>query len=173
MLLTLLTTCKKYDEGGLLRLNRKHLFGERKDGASKTWKLEKYEVNGVDSTYLIPGSNIIPNFYENFITFTLDNKEGYSFKASSYIFDYKGQLGFSPSHDLTIVSSKKPTNASDSAQCGYFGSSFFCLRNIFIPDFKGPNGSQAWTITKLKKNELIIANNKLSKNYKIILSFNK
>ncbi len=106
MLLTFLTTCKKYDEGGLLRLNRKHLFGERKDGASKTWKLEKYEVNGIDSTYLIPGANIIPNFYENFITFTLDNKEGYSFKANSYIFSYIGNLGFSPSKEIIIVGDK-------------------------------------------------------------------
>ncbi|MBL7918229.1 MAG: hypothetical protein JNM96_07510 [Bacteroidia bacterium] len=172
-LITLLSTCKKYDEGGLLRLNRKHLFGERKDFASKTWKLEKYEVNGIDSTYLIPGANQIPDFYENFITFTLDNKEGYSFKAKSYIFEYNGNLGFYPSHELIIGNSFWPYDANDSAQCGFLNSNFYCLRNIFFPEYNLTPGVKSWEIIKLKKNELIIVNRKLSNSYQINLSYNK
>lgn len=54
LILIILSTCKKYEDGGIIRLNRKHLFGERKNNASKTWKLKLYEVNGIDSTQLIP-----------------------------------------------------------------------------------------------------------------------
>jgi hypothetical protein len=173
ILLILLSTCKKYDEGGLLVLRRKHLFGERKDGASKTWKLEKYEVNGIDSTYLIPGANLIPNFYENFITFTLDNKEGYSFKAKSYIFEYSGFLGYSSSKNIIIVGNKEILSSLDSSQCGYYNSILYCLRNVFIPEYYGPGGSQSWDILKLKKKEFILANNKLTNKYKVILTYNK
>ena len=84
ILLLSLSTCKKYNEGGFVGLSRKHLFGEKKDGASKTWKLKLYEVNGIDSTHLIPGTANIPDFFEKFITFRLDNKEGFSFKAETF-----------------------------------------------------------------------------------------
>jgi hypothetical protein len=62
-----LSTCKKYDEGGFVMLTKKHLFGGHKVGDSKTWKLDKYVVNGIDSTNLI-NTGGLPDFYKNFVT---------------------------------------------------------------------------------------------------------
>lgn len=160
-----LCTCKKYEEGGFVQLSRKHLFGERRNNASKKWKLKLFEVNGIDSTNLIPGIIQIPNFHDDFITFTLDNKDGYTGKANTFIFNYNINLGFSPSKELGVVYANSPMKHLDSTQCDL--SKNICTRNLLIPEF--PRITSTWQIVKLKKNELIIIMNQRN-NYKIILT---
>jgi hypothetical protein len=161
--------CKKYEEGGITKLSRKHLFGERKDGASKIWKLKLYEVNGIDSTQLIPGASQISNFYEEFITFTLDNREGFTFKANTALYDYGGTID-QVYKNVAISYGHFPLNNLDSSQCNYRGSSLICSRSILLPE--GFYSNKLWKIDKLTKKEFIITNNELKNSYKIIFECN-
>jgi hypothetical protein len=157
-LITLLTNCKKYEDGGIVKLGRKHLFGHRKNNATKTWKLKLYEVNGIDSTQLIPGANQIPDFYEKHITFKLDNKEGFSFTAQTFLFNYNGIID-NVYKEMTIG----PSNIQDSSQC----IGIVCSRNLLLPE--GFNKGRLWKIIKLTKKEFIINNDVNMKNrYKLI-----
>jgi hypothetical protein len=157
-----LSTCKKYDGGGLVKLTRKHLFGGNDVGDSKIWKLKLYEVNGIDSTYLISSLNI-PDFYEKHITFTLTDKKQYGYSCSSYLFDHYGYLGASYK-EMSV--GKLPTvyNGSDSAQCKIKNNNLICSRDILFPEL----GQSAflWSIIKLTKHEFIMTTT-LKNSYKL------
>ena len=168
VLVLLLSTCRKYDEGGTIHAARRHLFGERKDNATKTWKLKLYEVNGVDSTYLIPGADKIPDYYDRFITFKLDNHIGSTFSAQTHLYNYAGELG-NAYKDIVIAMLSVPISAHASAQCSIINNDTICSRNLFRP--LGYKGSSLWEITKLTKKELVLINNSSTENScKIILS---
>ena len=169
----LFTTCKKYPEGGLLYQSYKHLFGGNKAGSSKTWKLKLYEVNEIDSTYLIEGANTIPDFYNKFITFNLDEKHRSSqpFTANTFLFNYQGLMISSNDHTIFYIGYKTYNNREDSVQCKTKDMNTYCSRNIFYPEgyFKWN-----WTIKKLTRKEAVFTSapsTPYQKNsYKIILT---
>ncbi len=90
---SVLVTCEKYDEGGMIKRTYKNLFGGNKVGDSKTWKLKKYEVNGIDSTFLISTGGIA-DFYEKFITFKYLKKgdPSVTYLASNLVYEYTGKV---------------------------------------------------------------------------------
>ncbi|MBK9282833.1 MAG: hypothetical protein IPM51_00775 [Sphingobacteriaceae bacterium] len=158
-----LLTCKKYDEGGLVARRCKNLFGGTKSGSSKTWKLKKYEVDGIDSTYLI-NTGGIPDFYEKHLTITLvDKKDMCSYNASSFIFKYSGTI--SASYKSIIIGNNIDLITLNS-QCRIIDNINYCSRNIFYPDQSDPISE--WKITKLTRNEVIL-HKQNKKNYHIKL----
>ncbi|MES2132615.1 MAG: hypothetical protein V4506_09700 [Bacteroidota bacterium] len=165
ILLLTLSTCKKYPDGGFVNQTRMHLFGGHKVGDSKTWKLKLYEVNGIDSTYLIQGAGSIPDFYEKFVTFKLTDSKYICSEAQTYVNTYSScidksnkQITFGEAYDLSNY---------DSTQCKIINNVRYCGRNIFRPEIK--IRSILWNIEKLTKKELIISI-KITQSYKIILS---
>lgn len=164
-LITLLSTCKKYPEGGFVNQTRKHLFGGNHVGDSKTWKLKLYEVNGIDSTYLIQGANSIPDFYEKFVTFTYEGKEtSVKYSAKTFTNKYTGSIG---TVYKEIGINYDWTNHEDSSQCKLINNTIYCERNILFPEFLDRNAT--WSIEKLTKKELIITENRKNA-YRIILA---
>ncbi len=164
----LFNSCKKYPEGGFVYQTNKHLFGGNKVGDSKTWKLKYYEVNGIDSTAVIPGANSIPDFYNKFITFTYFSKGDPSvgYTASSFLYDYKGKIG-KAYNQMTVGFPYESLTKEDSAQCRTIGNNLYCIRNILFPEFD--NYAKLWNIKKLTQNEIILEMN-LKNFYKITLS---
>jgi hypothetical protein len=158
----MLCTCKKYDEGGFVHRSCKNLFGGKKVGSSKTWKLKKYEVNGIDSTYLINTGNI-PDYYDKFTTFKLVGKKFCEYTASGFLYNHMGSIEFSYKRILIGNNNEAPILYS---QCGVVNNLTYCARNILYPD-QSDNVSE-WKIVKLKSDELIITKEN-SKKYKIIL----
>jgi hypothetical protein len=165
ILLFALSTCKKYPEGGFVNQTRKHLFGGNDVGDSKTWKLKLYEVNGVDSTYLIQGANSIPDFYDKFVTFTYkDSDPTIKYQASTYTQNYSGTIS---KKGKDILVAYDWLSEEDSTQCKSINNIFYCQRNLLFPEFLRRNPK--WEISKLTKNELVLSI-KLTNSYKIILS---
>ena len=164
-LLLTLTTCKKYPDGGFVNQTRMHLFGGHKVGDSKTWKLKLYEVNGIDSTYLIQGAGSIPDFYEKFVTFTYADKDPtYKYSANTFTQEYIGTISKT---DKNILIAYDWINQEDSSQCKKINNQLYCQRNILFPEFLKRN--PVWEINKLTKNELIMSV-RLNNSYKIILN---
>lgn len=164
-LLISLSTCKKYEEGGLTRLTLKHLFGGNNVGDSKAWKLSKYEVNGIDSTIFVNLHNNIPDFSEAFIKFKYEGSTpSPHYSANTFLQNYTGSID--RVSKLLIIGFSWQTH-EDSLQCKTINSQLVCERNILIPEFI-KSGSY-WKIVKLTKSEIILAithNN----SYKIILT---
>lgn len=159
-----LSTCKKYPDGGFVNQTRKHLFGGNDVGDSKTWKLKLYEVNGIDSTYLIQGANSIPDFYDKFVTFTYEGKEvSMKYSAKTFTNKYTGSIGITYKE---IGINYDWTNHEDSSQCKLINNINYCERNILFPEFLQRNAT--WSIKKLTKRELIITDDR-ENFYKIIL----
>ncbi|MDP1802450.1 MAG: hypothetical protein Q8L81_13915 [Bacteroidota bacterium] len=147
-------TCKKYDEGGLVKQTCKHLFGGHKAGNSKTWKLKLYEVNGIDSTNLIQGSN-----FDNFITFKyVQSEPSIEYRATTSFQNYSGTV----SEKKILIAYDWDTH-NDSIQC----NNNYCQRNILFPEFLNLN--PRWEIKKLTSKEFIISID-LKNSYKIILT---
>jgi hypothetical protein len=166
----LFTSCKKYPEGGFVNQTRKHLFGGNHVGDSKTWKLKLYEVNGIDSTYLIQGASSIPDFYEKFVTFTYSQKGDPSlqYQANTYLYDYQGRFG-KTYKQLSLAIKHEPLTKEDSLQCATVFGIRYCSRNLFYPEFN--NYAKLWDIKKLTKKECILESTfKLKNSYRIILS---
>ena len=164
-----LNSCKKYPDGGFVNQTRKHLFGGNKVGDHKTWKLKRYEVNGIDSTYLIQGANSIPDFYDQFITFTYSQKGDPSlqYQANTFLYDYQGRLD-DVYKQLTLAVLHRPLTKDDSAQCKIISGTYYCSRNLFYPEFN--NSNKIWDIKKLTKKECVLETTfKLKNSYKIIL----
>ena len=159
----LFNTCKKYPEGGFAYLTRKHLFGGHKAGDSKTWKLVLYEVNGIDSTAIIPGANNVPNYYDEFITLILTNPKERDFKASNYFYEYSGSV---VEGEGIIFSVAQQKTKQDSIQCYLVGGAQICCRNIILPE--GPWKNNHWTVERLTSSDIWIKLN-LTKNYRIKL----
>lgn len=164
-----LSTCKKYDEGGIMRQGVRHLFGGRKEGSSKTWKLKLFEVNGIDSTFLIPGANGIPDFYKETITFTLINSErgkgSPEYSAVSFLYEHYGSFGLAYP-EMTIGKYPADYTKNDSLQCKTKDNILFCSRDLIFPEL---NKGFVWQISKLTKNEFIITT-QLRNSYKIIFT---
>lgn len=161
-----LLTCKKYDEGGWIRRTCKNLFGGNKVGDSKTWKLKKYEVNGIDSTYLI-NTGGIPDFYEKFIEFTYAEKgdPSISYNASTFLDNYYGKLSVN-GKQLTLANKNNPLTKNDSLQCNSISGNTYCSRSLMYPEINDWN--KIWEIKKLTKSELILsASYQLKNNYRI------
>lgn len=161
----ILCTCKKYPDGGFVNQTRKHLFGGNDVGDSKTWKLKLYEVNGIDSTYLIQGANSIPDFYEKFVTFKLTDKKYISSEANTFTYRYTSSVS-KAYKEINFALYDIDWTHNDSIQCEKIGNIYYCTRNIFIPD--ASKRATSWNINKLTKYELSI-NLSLKNSYKIIL----
>jgi hypothetical protein len=164
------STCKKYNEGGLVKLTRKHLFGGHKIGDSKTWKLDKYEVNGIDSTNLISTGGI-PDFYEKHITFkytSRDEAKTDAYEANTFLYDYKGKIDRAFQY-INIYFNHDPLSKEDSSQCKSISNSQYCARNIFVPEI--PATDHIWAIKKLTKRELILELRRSVNKYKIVLTY--
>ncbi|HRH10585.1 MAG TPA: hypothetical protein PLU73_03685 [Bacteroidia bacterium] len=158
-----LLTCKKYDEGGFVRQTCKNLFGGNKAGDSKTWKLKKYEVNGIDSTYLI-NTGGIPDFYEKFLTLKLESKKEFNkYTGTSGFYLYEGKV--STNYREIVIGNLNSLNTIQS-QCGILNNNSFCSRNILYPDLNPP---RSWSIIKLTNKEFILTIQK-SNTYKVILT---
>jgi len=159
-----LTTCEKYDEGGLVRKRIKSLFGKNEDHATKLWKLKLYEVNGIDSTSLFQGSNLNFDDNGNYMNFQISYSRAHIYHATTYVYVY----GISIDKDAKLLSMGSELHASnnDTSQCFLKNNIFTCQRNIFNPE---KNKFAEWGIKKLTENELIIVV-QLINNYKIILT---
>lgn len=154
-----LTTCKKYDEGGLEYRTVTKLLGGNKPGCSKEWYLKKYIVDGIDSTGLIQGySNNEP------IIFKYQKKDvGIFIVITTRLYVYKGWMSYK-----TFDTGGVNNSVIDSLQC----SNQICQRNIFKPELnsKISNITYEWFIKKLTNKELIVESNFISNhNYRIIL----
>lgn len=162
-LITLLSTCKKYDEGGLINLRMKHLFGGNYNGAKKDWKLKRYEVNGIDSTNFIQGGNLFLNSSQSFVSFQIIDKKNHNYYAETLV--YKFDLGVGKKEiDLgTLLHSQN----NDTSQCFQILNQQLCQRNIFNPE---KNKITVWDIIRLKKDELVVSI-KQTNSYKIILEY--
>jgi hypothetical protein len=156
-------TCKKYEEGGLVYRSKKNLFGGNNVGDSKTWKLKLYEVNNIDSTYLIQGSGV-PDFYERHITFSLSDKRYSDFYAESYIYKFNGTI--EQSEKSLYIGLSRSEFGEDSLQCRLINGTNYCARDIFNPEIK--NFSSQWKVNRLTSKELIITK-QMSNSYRIIL----
>ena len=161
----LFTTCKKYPEGGWSNVAIKHLFGGHKTGASKTWYLKKYEVNGIDSIKFITPGNGVTNFENDKIIFI--NGSGSDNEAETKV--YKYGIAFTsglkdPKIKVVIKFIGGTKDRNISSQC-YEGR---CERNVYNPALQFP--APMWDIIKLKADEVIISTTINSNNYKIILT---
>ena len=160
-----LNSCKKYPDGGFVNQTRKHLFGGNKAGDHKTWKLKRYEVNGIDSTYLIQGANSIPDFYDQFVTFTYEGKDPSPiYSASSFLYQYGG--AFSKS-EKQIKLGYDPV-PKETTQCRMIDGTMYCVRNVLFPEYN--TYGKIWDIKKLTEKECVLESTfKLKNSYKIIL----
>ncbi len=164
-----LSTCKKYPDGGFVNQTRLHLFGGHKVGDSKTWKLKLYEVNGIDSTYLIQGAGTIPDFYDKFVTFKYVSKGDPSieYSASTFLCDYAGIFDYT--YKQLTLGIPVPLTRDDSMQCKIVDGTRYCSRNLLFPEFN--NYGKLWNIQKLTKHECVLkTNHNLINSYKIILT---
>lgn len=159
-LLVSLSSCKKYPEGGFVNQTRKHLFGGNDVGDSKTWKLKRYEVNGIDSTELIRNGST-SDFYD--ITFKLTDKKYKDFEANTLFQKYRGSIG----SKFNITFYDIDLTRQDSVQCKQLNNSIVCYRNIYIPEVNIKN--REWNIEKITTNELIISKS-VSNQYRITLN---
>lgn len=158
----LFNTCKKYPEGGLVYSRIKNLFGKSKGLSKKSWKLNLYEVNNIDSTNLIQGSVLSPSSNGDFIIFENDKDNSqYSWTAV-----YFYSTGVDKEAKLLSFGSLLSANNNDTSQCFLKNNVSVCQRNIFNPE---RNKWLEWDIRKLTETELIITK-QLINNYKIILT---
>lgn len=164
-----LTTCKKYPDGGLVSLTYKHLFGGRKDAIKKTWELDSYIVNGIDSTNLIAGIQDIPNFKKNFADFVINDWRSKDIVV--YRFLYKDHININKDEkSITFFTGMNylvyfPV---DAIQCELKNNFYYCERNIFKPELKEQT---VWSIKELTKKKLVLTTT-ITNNYKIILRHN-
>lgn len=153
ILLTTLIKCKKYPEGGLHLYANKNLIGK--------WKLEKYEVNDVDSTNLIITNNL-QIVKENYFDIEY-SKPSYSFAG------FSGELLYRFRTDL----SKKKTLIGGRIDGGITSvpldsSHIYLGQGIYSRNILSPEGKQTeWKILKLNSKHLIIEHHS-TKHYKII-----
>ncbi|MBA3665342.1 MAG: hypothetical protein H0W61_14180 [Bacteroidetes bacterium] len=154
LLLVLLTTCKKYEDGGWSNVAIKHLFGGNESNSNKSWKLKLYEVNGIDSTAYITTGNGVTNFQNDEVKFTLTNARAHDYSYNTKIY-YAG-LRFQ--EDKTSI-------GFDVIK--YNCQNNLCERNIFNPEFN--NYGFYWKIIRLKKSELILTGS-ANNTYKLIFT---
>jgi hypothetical protein len=151
----LFNTCKKYEEGGFHLWAKHNLLSH-----NGKWSLEKYEVNGIDSTDFVISNND-PEIKKNFLIIFYSSHEYYM------------QIDGLNINDFLLSSNKAEMiigNITGFNRGGGVDSSFINnikIRRIFTPEFK----SATWKVLELKKSKLILTN--ISANsYKIILKPN-
>lgn len=142
--------CKKYPDGGLHAVAFKHLL--TKD--NECWKLELYEVDGLDSTNLFVHPNGEANFYNCFMYILQDGKRSKDMYLSNYRYRYHCRFDDQRSQLLF----KTDNQSFDTIQ-----------REIFNPE---KVIAPAWKIQRLKKDEVTFTA-QWSKSYKIKLNKHK
>lgn len=149
--------CKKYDEGGNVFRSKYRLLGSNNDGGRKSWKLRLYQVNGIDSTYLIKGPQNWPTFYSEFAIFYRSSNDNKYFQTSTYLYEYHTRFD--------SIKSKKYLTFGDmnyyktyNNQFGVLNGDTIYCRNLFCPEaLVGPRiWYHKWQVKKLTNNELII-----------------
>lgn len=155
-------SCKKQGNGVDYKHAKDNLFSD-KPYTGKSWKLIKYEVNGIDSTlYIIKGNNYT-NYQNEFIQFKQMHSDSKVDQLRAITINHFYQVEF----------------VLDNKYLGFsFGGSHecannYCERNIFNPEFTEPEKEQWirriwWKIDVLNKTDLTLTCN-TSKSYKIIL----
>lgn len=162
----MLTTCKKYPEGGFVHQTNKHLFGGLDIGDNKEWDLELFEVNGIDSTNYIFNSSSVVDFKKNFIKFRLiENKSKISLYGYTFIYFLQGSIN---EKEKAMYIYTPAINSNEvKTQCKIIDNINYCCRNIFTPEnnFSDPK----WSIKMLTKKKMVISK-QLKNSYKIILT---
>jgi hypothetical protein len=146
--------CKKYDEGGF-HLFAKNKFNNQSGRFSKNtyWSLEKYEVNGIDSTDIVIPSND-PDLRNKYVFFHSESREYYACVQSGCNY----QLMLSDDRKtLSIIS--------------ILGGMYDQLQNgLIFRSVLTPNGKFCkWEIIKLKRSEMILKSEEGNIIYKLIL----
>ena len=148
--------CKKYPEGGFLKQGPKTLITDK----NGNWQLYLYEVNGIDSTNIIPGGNYpLEDFYKYFFGFS-SYKDGHTKKYHSNILLF-------PYTNTFIENNKKIIflcGNYNSTRCDSINGVKYFSRNIFGPETDGT----VWNIIKHRDKECILTYSSKN-NYKIIL----
>jgi hypothetical protein len=161
LLMLVIGSCHRYDEGGLLGQTSKHLFGGNSPNCSKTWVLNKYFVNDIDSTNLIIGENFD-------VIFTRIGVKELSYKVKTDLYYYEGFVD-NPFKHITMGAQH---SREDSAQCKIIDGQYKCQRNILYPEIT--NWGQYWKIVRLTRNDLILETDfQTSNKYKLIFSRKK
>lgn len=152
--LILFTTCKKYPGGGKHSQFFKNLEGQ--------WKLQLYEVDGIDSTNLTQGSNSIANYLDKFATFPMVHTGK---RTQIHLQNHYRNYTVSFNNKKREILGLEDLNTAnfDSSGCLLYDSQM-CQRNIFNPKNEKYFN---WKIEKLTKTELILLSTIY--NYKIIL----
>jgi hypothetical protein len=154
------SNCRKYSEGGKVIDAKKNLFAN-----GGVWYIDKYEINGVDSTNSIYSKSNLSSNYElskdelklifKCPNYSSPNSSPYSdVSAKDYraLFDFsssKSRLKFY-SHDADCI-------------CWTQGT---CMKFIFFPESK----PGLWDIIKLTKNEITLCCKSSKNSYLIKLT---
>ncbi len=153
----LFETCKKYPEGGYENRGPKMLL---KHGG--VWYLDKYEVNGIDSTNLI-NYNGSENYKK--IVCIVGSKYSNTILAQKYPID---------SYLLRFHNNNKVVEFYEDCSTGLIGAICYtslytgCYRTLFAPEC----GNTVWEIIKLTKTEMRIKCVKNNSYYLILKSKN-
>ncbi len=168
LLILFLSGCKKFDEGGTVFRSKYRLFGSNKDGARKSWRLIKFEVNGIDSTYLLPGTSIWPDYYKEFAIFYRSSNDNLWFRTSSYLYEYHTRFDSIKKKKILIFNSGT-YYTSYYSQCAPIGNDTLCARNLFFPEYKYGRWEISWEVKKLTQSSLILETT-LANRYRIELA---
>lgn len=148
------TTCKKYPEGGFRKYAHNGLINE----TGKFWKLDLYEVNGIDSTNQVAVLANLPDYKEKFLHFWTIKQRYFRYDfADCHSWKYKFQF---INDNKQIIFFTGYTNNETTCIVTSNG----CERNVLNPEGK----ITEWNIEKLQKNELKLTSNQ-NNSYKLIL----
>ncbi|MBA2610839.1 MAG: hypothetical protein H0U95_02635 [Bacteroidetes bacterium] len=150
--------CKKYPEGDFRKQGPKTFITDKK----ALWSLALYEVNGIDSTYLIQTPLTSGNFYKGFLSSTYPDKKEYGklIFCSNHNYSY-GTRFINKNSEISFITARGGPD-----QCINSQSGTSCQRNIFNPE---GIAEIIFKIQKLKDKECILTC-QLTNNYKIILT---
>jgi hypothetical protein len=136
------TSCKKYPEGGTSFFKKEEL--EQNESQKRNWwGVQKFEVNGIDSTdYIV--SNGDPGIRTKYVSFFRSRYENY---VSTVYTGAIANFGFSKNKKTFGIGSFNGNGATD---YGYDTS--VKVRRVIAP-YKG---SADWEILRFKKKEMIL-----------------
>lgn len=146
--LLFITSCKKYPEGGFVNRGPKNIIG--------IWKLQLYEVNGIDSTDLINYNN--DNSYKKILF--QKNASTISISAPN---SGASMVDFLENNKKLVFENSKPVPGTE---CTLYQNVNYCYRSFLIPE---GTQSAVWSIDQLNKKQIKL-NLSLKNSYKIILS---
>jgi hypothetical protein len=126
-----------------------------------TWKLSLYEVNGIDSSYLINGPELtgwfLRQFRENIWSWNKGPTEDY-LNTFNHRFEIKFANNKAEIHLYGTTGGDIPTNCSKA-------SANQCVRNVLSPE----SYATEWKIQKLTRSEIILTTANIN-SYKIKLN---